>query len=69
MTKTLTIEGMSCMHCAGAVTKRLDAIAGVKASVDLANKTATVRLPDTGVTDGMLRGAVEEAGYQVVEIR
>ena len=29
MTKTLKIDGMSCMHCAGTVTKALNAIDGV----------------------------------------
>ncbi|HCC36742.1 MAG TPA: heavy metal translocating P-type ATPase [Treponema sp.] len=66
MTKTIKIEGMSCMHCVGAVTKSLTAVNGViSVNVDLDSKTATVEIENT-VTDDMLRAAVENAGYQVV---
>ncbi len=65
MTKTITIEGMMCMHCSGRVEKALNAIDGVTATVDLAAGTATV----TGdVTDEVLRKTVEDAGYKVVSI-
>ncbi|HBU11592.1 MAG TPA: heavy metal translocating P-type ATPase [Clostridiales bacterium] len=68
MTKTIKIEGMSCMHCVGAVTKALAAVAGVEhVTVDLESKTATVEAQST-VTDAMLRAAVEDAGYQAVAI-
>jgi len=68
MTKTLRIEGMSCMHCAGAVTKALKAARGVSGvTVDLENKSAVVET-DSTVTDETLRAAVDEAGYEVVEI-
>lgn len=66
MTKTIKIEGMSCMHCVGAVKKSLTAVEGVRnVNVDLESKTATVEAEVT-VTDDMLRAAVEDAGYQVV---
>lgn len=68
MTKTIKIEGMSCMHCVGAVTKELNKIEGVDATVDLASKTATVQIADESVTDEALKGAVEEAGFEVVGI-
>ena len=65
MTKTMTIEGMMCHHCAARVEKALSAVAGVTATVDLAAKTATV----SGEADeATLRKAVEEAGYTVVSI-
>ena len=65
MTKTMTIEGMMCKHCAARVEKALNAIEGVTAAVDLEAKTATV----TGeATDAVLRKAVEDAGYTVVSI-
>lgn len=69
MTKTIQIEGMSCGHCAAAVTNALQAIAGVSATVDLQAKTAAVRVSGGGVTDDMLRSAVEEAGYTVLDIQ
>ena len=65
MTKTMTIEGMMCKHCAARVEKALGAIDGVTAAVDLEAKTATV----TGeADDAVLRKAVEDAGYTVVSI-
>ena len=64
MTKTMTIEGMMCKHCAARVEKALTAL-GVTAAVDLEAKTATV----TGeADDAVLRKAVEDAGYTVVSI-
>ncbi len=65
MTKTMTIEGMMCKHCAARVEKALNALPGVTAAVDLAAKTAAV----TGdAADEALRKAVEDAGYTVVSI-
>lgn len=68
MKKTLKIEGMSCMHCVGAVTKKLKDIIGVSdVTIDLESKTAVVEIDDT-VTDKMLYDAVDEAGYEVIKI-
>ena len=66
MTKTMTIEGMMCMHCAGRVEKALNDLPGVSATVHLEAKTATV----TGeVSDEALTKAVTDAGYEVVTIQ
>lgn len=66
MTKKVFIEGMMCPHCSGAVEKALNAIDGVTATVDLANKCATV----TGdVADDTLTAVITEAGYTVTEIK
>lgn len=67
MEKTILIEGMTCMHCSGRVEKALNAIEGVRATVDLQGKKANATVTD-GVTDAMLRDAVTEAGYEVVQI-
>ena len=64
MTKTLKIEGMTCMHCAAAVTRALNAVGGVTgAKVDLDSKTAVVNISGD-VKDETLRAAVEGAGYE-----
>ena len=69
MKKTVKIEGMNCMHCSAAVTKALNSLAGVSQTmVSLEQKEATVELSGDGVTDNMLKEAVEDAGYEVVEI-
>ena len=66
MTKTILIDGMMCQHCVAHVSKALNALPGVTATVDLDSKSATV----TGdVDDAALTNAVTEAGYTVVEIR
>ena len=66
MTKTVSIEGMMCMHCVAHVEKALSAIPGITAEVSLENKNAVV----TGeVSDEALRKAVTDAGYEVVDIK
>ena len=69
MNKTLKIEGMSCAHCAAAVEKALLSLPGVaSAKVDLAAKTADVVLEDL-VGDKALMLVVDEAGFEVTDIR
>ncbi len=61
----LKIEGMMCGHCKARVEKALKAVAGVETvEISLDDKTATV----TGTADpALLRQAVIDAGYQIVE--
>lgn len=66
-TKTMVIEGMSCMHCSARVEKALNAIDGVKAVVNLEEKTATITL-SADVSDEVLTKAVTDAGYEVVSV-
>ena len=65
MTKTIKIEGMSCAHCSGRVEKALNALEGVKATVDLKAKTANLTL-NGEVNDTTIDDAVKDAGYSVV---
>ena len=68
MHKVLEIKGMMCGHCAGHVSRALNSIPGVKATVDLASKTATVESASP-VEDTVLMEAVKNAGYEVTAIR
>ena len=68
MKKTISIEGMMCAHCTGHVTKALNAIEGVTATVSLEDKNAVVELTKD-VSDETLKAAVEEAGYEVTGIQ
>lgn len=69
MTKRISIEGMTCGHCAGSVERVLKEICGVKnVSVDLGGKSATVELAHE-VDNEKLKAAVKEAGYKVVDIK
>lgn len=69
MKKIMIIDGMSCGHCINHVTRALEELDGVlKVDVDLQGKSAILELKkDLG--DGVLQEAVEDAGYDVVEIK
>ena len=63
-TITYSVPGMHCAHCEAAVKQELEAVAGVEfVGVDLESKRVTV----TGhaLDDASLRGAIDEAGYEV----
>ncbi|HOK63302.1 MAG TPA: cation transporter [Soehngenia sp.] len=67
MEKIISIEGMSCEHCVKAVTNALKEVDGVEdVKVNLEAKNAVVK--GTNLDDNKLKGAVEEAGYDVVSI-
>ena len=68
MEKKIMINGMMCAHCQAHVEKALNAIDGVEAKVNLEAKTATLTL-SKDVSDDVLRGAVTEAGDEVVSIQ
>ena len=62
---TYTVQGMTCAHCVASVTEEVETVAGVSAvEVDLASGRLVVR--GEGVSDGAVRAAVDEAGYEVV---
>lgn len=68
MKKTLKVEGMSCMHCVKHVKDVLEELEGVKnAEVDLQLKTVKVEM-EKNIEDNILKNAVEDAGYEVIEI-
>ena len=69
MEKTLKIEGMVCGNCVKHVDKALREIQGVEqVEVSLEDKSATVQMGCT-LSDDVLKAAIEDAGYQVVEIQ
>lgn len=64
----MLVEGMSCSHCSMAVTNALKELAGVtNVNVDLGSKK--VEVEGENLVDDQLKEAVEEAGYDVVEIK
>lgn len=69
MTKALTIEGMMCGHCEVRVKKVLEALPQVsEALVSHTAGTAVVALTES-VSDEILKKAVEDQDYKVLEIR
>ena len=62
--RTYLVQGMSCEHCARAVTQELLATPGV-AGVDVDLASGRVLVTGTGLDDDAVRDAVDEAGYEV----
>jgi copper chaperone len=67
MKKKILIEGMSCQHCVGHVKEALEGLDKVTSvDVSLENNWAIV---ETTNTDDELKEAIEEEGYDVVDIQ
>lgn len=63
-TITYRVPGMSCDHCQRAVEQEVAEVSGVSdVQVDLATKLVTVH--GEGLSDDLLRAAIDEAGYEV----
>ena len=67
MGKKLSVEGMTCMHCLGRVTKQLEATDGISnVKVDLENKEAVFSCDDTVNLDVVAKD-ITELGYPAKE--
>ena len=69
MEKTIIkVEGMSCEHCVGAVTRAVTALPGIGGvAVELKTGTVTVE-HDPGITNAIkIKAEIEDQGYDVVE--
>lgn len=67
MSKTLLVEGMSCQHCVKAVKAALTELTEVDSvEVDLPLKKVVVE--GENLAEDKLKAAIEDAGYEVVEI-
>jgi len=62
--QTYHVIGMSCAHCAAALTEEVSSVPGVE-SVQVDVETGRVVVGGTAVDDGAVRAAVDEAGYAV----
>ena len=62
---TYAVTGMTCGHCAAAVTAEVSAVPGV-AQVEVSVESGTVVVRGDEVRDEQVRAAVDEAGYVVV---
>ncbi|WP_435094809.1 heavy-metal-associated domain-containing protein [Halorubrum sp. N11] len=62
MSRTITVEGMSCEHCEQSVTEALEGVDGVeRATADHESASASV---EGDADPGALVSAVDEAGYE-----
>lgn len=63
--RSYTVSGMTCGHCASSVKEEIGKLAGVETvEVDLASGRVDVTGED--IADDAVAAAVSEAGYQVV---
>ena len=64
-TSDIGIGGMTCASCVARVEKALKKVPGVdSASVNLATESAQVRYNSAQVSEGLLRRAIRDAGYE-----
>lgn len=68
---TIMVPGMTCGHCIAAVTKEVEAVAGVKhLSIELhkgAESEVSI-LSDAPISNDVLTEAIDEAGFDVASI-
>lgn len=67
MKKTMIIEGMMCPHCQKAVTKALNELEGVSATVSLEDKAAYITTDGTTSDEAMIK-AVTDGDYKVISL-
>ncbi|HHV65331.1 MAG TPA: heavy-metal-associated domain-containing protein [Peptococcaceae bacterium] len=64
--KVLTVEGMSCNHCATRIQNSIGSIHGVaKVDVDLKGKTVSLEYENEEVTLEEIIEAIDDQGYEV----
>ena len=68
MIKTISIEGMHCPNCVAAVKRELEALEGVT-KVDVSLEDAQAIVEAENVADETLQAAIEDIGFDVVEIK
>ena len=68
MKKIISVEGMSCGHCAAHVNEALVELGAKDVEVSLEKKLATAEISPE-ITDEAIKLAIEDAGYEVVGIK
>lgn len=64
-TQSYTVDGMTCGHCAAAVTREVSAVAGVE-SVAVDVDAGILTVTSDGSADADIAAAVDDAGYTLV---
>jgi copper chaperone len=60
---TYTVPGITCSHCAAAISGEVAQVAGV-ATVDVDVDRKTVAVRGAGLSDEAVRAAIGDAGYE-----
>jgi copper chaperone len=69
--RTFLVSGMSCAHCVSAVREeisKLNGVTGVEIDLHGEKPSRVTARSDRELSDDAVRAAVDEAGYQAVEI-
>ena len=64
-TTTYSISGMTCQHCVMSVREEVAEVAGIT-GIDVELETGRLTVTGEGYDHDAIRGAVAEAGYEVV---
>lgn len=64
-THTYAVTGMTCSHCVASVREKVEELVGVQ-SVEVDLDSGRLSVGGEDVDDGAVRGAVAEAGYEVI---
>lgn len=64
MKRIVEISGMHCAHCSSRVENALNAIEGVKATVNLKKGVAVVKSKED-IPQSVIKQAIEELGFEV----
>lgn len=67
MKKILLVDGMSCGHCEKSIKNALGELEGVS-NVEVNLGTKKVEVEGENLVDTVLKEAIEDAGYEVLEI-
>ncbi|HEY4543696.1 MAG TPA: cation transporter [Tissierellaceae bacterium] len=67
MEKIIIVDGMSCNHCVMSVTKALEAIGGKNININL--DTKEVKLEAGNIDNESLKEAIDDIGFDVLEIK
>ncbi len=67
--KTISIEGMQCNHCKMSVEKALNSIEGITSvEVNLENKNAVIEYSKE-IENDKIKSVIEDAGFEVIDIK
>ena len=68
MIKKISIDGMSCNHCVSSVRSALSECSGASV-VDVTIGEAVVEIENGKPSDEHLKAAVEDIGFEVIDIK
>ena len=62
---TFSVPDISCQHCINAITKETQAVGVDTVQVDITSKQVYVSFDTAKVSEEQVKGAIDEAGYDI----